>query len=60
MTYVLPGAMLVLGELDHMVDEVLQLQVGNAVVAEVFQQTTAPRHLLRHGCTAGEEIIVHS
>ena len=38
-----PGAVLVLGELHHVAGQVTQLQVGEAVVAEVLQQPAASR-----------------
>ena len=38
---VVPGAVLVLGELHHVAGQVAQLQVGEAVVAEVLQQPAA-------------------
>lgn len=37
-----PGAVLVLGELHHVAGQVTQLQVGEAVVAEVLQQAASP------------------
>ena len=40
-----PGAVLVLGELHHVSRQVTELQVGEAVVAEVLQQpATSRRH----------------
>lgn len=42
----LPRAVLVLRELDDVVGEVAQLQVGEAVVAEVLEQARAARRRL--------------
>ena len=34
-----------------MVEEIFQLEAGNAIVSEVFQQAAAARHLLGHAGT---------